>query len=94
MREMILGAGCKVGGAGGVHEEGGQQQRQGKQAHIKGLGARGGGQALRVQVQHAHVLLAALQAPAAAQLAGSLLDEDIAAPPKVDATVYMPVRFR
>jgi D-arginine dehydrogenase len=33
-------------------------------------------------------------APAAAQLAGSLLDEAIAAPPKVDAAVYTPARFR
>jgi D-arginine dehydrogenase len=33
-------------------------------------------------------------APAAAQLAGSLLDETIPAPPKVDATVYTPARFR
>lgn len=32
-------------------------------------------------------------APAAAQLAGSLLDEAIATPPRVDATVYTPARF-
>jgi D-arginine dehydrogenase len=32
-------------------------------------------------------------APAAAQLAGSMLDETIAAPPRVDAAVYTPARF-